>query len=361
MYSGITFRLDGANLMKCMLPRCIFFAAFLFFITSSEAATQNNFPVEKKGFTVNVAALYLLPSADNLAYATYTQPLPLPAPHWKTNNVDPTFQAAFDLGVQYTFASAADQISVSYLHLDTSNSNSVSATGSASVAPPYYFGPLAQELFHSSAKGTAQFDIENPTVVYSHLFNLKYNIRLTPLLGISTAYLKEYLESNYQGDNAAIAGDHYNITSYNTSKYIGAGPHFGLNLADYLYHHFSIFANTGFSIMAGLMKSETNFRSEGRDNTAPAYTSLANQEVVRMVTELNSKLGMTYSFSFHSSRLALQLGYMFSVYFNGINQVVPTSLVAGQLNNGVIAIETYGQEQSNLDLNGPYLNLVWQF
>ncbi|PJC40574.1 MAG: hypothetical protein CO042_03095 [Parcubacteria group bacterium CG_4_9_14_0_2_um_filter_41_8] len=80
-----------------------------------------------------------------------------------------------------------------------------------------------------------------------------------------------------------------------------------------------------------------------------------------MVTELNSKLGMTYSFSFHSSRLALQLGYMFSVYFNGINQVVPTSLVAGQLNNGVIAIETYGQEQSNLDLNGPYLNLVWQF
>jgi hypothetical protein len=51
---------------------------------------------------------------------------------------------------------------------------------------------------------------------------------------------------------------------------------------------------------------------------------------------------------------------MFTDYFNGINQVVPTALVPGAFNGGTIAIETSAQVQNDLTLNGPYISLVWK-
>ena len=59
--------------------------------------------------------------------------------------------------------------------------------------------------------------------------------------------------------------------------------------------------------------------------------------------------------------MQLELGYLFSTYLNGIKQVVPTALVPNAFNQGVIAIETSSQVQSNLDMNGPYLKLTYLF
>jgi hypothetical protein len=52
---------------------------------------------------------------------------------------------------------------------------------------------------------------------------------------------------------------------------------------------------------------------------------------------------------------------MFSTYINGINQIVPTSLVPDTFSGGIVAVETSGQVQSDLDLNGPYVSLAWKF
>jgi hypothetical protein len=326
------------------------------------STVQNtNIPVESIGLGLNVMGLYLQAGANNLQYATYTQPLPAPAPHWNTDGtVKPHFHSAFSVGLQYNFSTRVDQILVDWLHFRSKDSNAISADGSASVAPPYYFGPLAQALFNTSASGNADFDVDNVDFAYAHLFDIGRYLRFEPFAGLNVAYLKEYLDSNYQGNNAG--GDRYNISAYNTSKYVGAGPRIGLDTTFYFYKHFGILAQAGASVMAGSMSSNTNFLSQGRDNPTPVRTSLADQTLVKIVVEIESKLGLTYQYAFHSgSSLEVQGGYIFDTYLNGINQVVPTALVADQLNNGVIAIETSAQDQSNLTLNGPYLKVNYLF
>ena len=111
------------------------------------------------------------------------------------------------------------------------------------------------------------------------------------------------------------------------------------------------------------MESNTHFLSFGSGNTTPGYTGLANDlTTTQIVPELEGKLGLHYMRSFNSgSIMQLELGYLFSTYLNGIKQVVPTALVPNAFNQGVIAIETSSQVQSNLDMNGPYLKLTYLF
>lgn len=329
-------------------------------LAATATAKPSNIPVVKEGFGLNLQALYLQPDANNLNYAVYTQPLPAPAPHWKQKNINPDYHFGFNLGAIYTFAGGHNQVQLNWMHLHTSDSDSASATGSASVAPPYYFGPLAQALFNSGATGKVKFDVDSLNLVADHLFNLGRYVQLAPFVGLGSAYLKQKLTANFTGENSS--GDAYNITSYNTSKYLGVGPRLGLTTTAYVSHHFGIVAEVATSLLVGSMKSETSFLSQGRDNPTAVSTDLADESSTQLVPELDGKLGLTFNETFHSGcSLAIQAGYMLGTYFNGIKQVEPTALVPNQFNNGVIAIESSSQNQYNLDLNGPYAQLTLLF
>ena len=120
------------------------------------------------------------------------------------------------------------------------------------------------------------------------------------------------------------------------------------------------------SLLLGSMESKTNFYAYSAisgGNNSGVNTQLANQSQAAVVPEVDSKLGFTYSIPINNAKstLTMQAGYMFAVYINGINQVVPTSLVPNAFNNGTIAIETDSQESSDLDLNGPYASLTYTF
>ena len=326
------------------------------------AGVESNIPPAPARYGISVAGLFLMPGAGNLQYATYTEPLPAPVPTWKSKIVDPNFSPGFELGFLYTLASKKDQIKVDWLYLNTSDTDSGNASGSASIAPPYYFGPTAQDLFRSSAVGSARFNINSVNVVFDHIFNVGKRWQVTPYAGVKYAHLKQSLQANYQGFNQAVGGDHYDITAYNTSTYDGAGPRLGIDTTFYAARDFGVFIGMGASIMAGSVRSKTNFTAQGRDNTTPAKSSMANQSVVKVVPEIDSKLGMVYQFNFKSGEsLAIEAGYLFAVYIDGITQVMPTALVPGQINNGVVAVETSEQDERNMDINGPYLKVSWLF
>ena len=343
-------------------------SATLFICCSTTFAASA--PVPNSRFAVSLTGLYLQPTASNLEYAVYTEPLPLPAPNWSQKSVSTSYQPAFNLGLQYILSDQVDSFSLSWLHVDTNDSSSFSANGTSvsSVAPPYYFGPLAQRLLGSSAKGKANFNVEDVNLAYNHLFKLGRHLQLQPFIAIDTAYLKQYLEDNYQGttsdSNNNTTGRKYSITSYNTSKFTGIGPQLGLNARGLITAHFSIVAKLAVSVLVGTMKSKTTFDSydSTAGNTTPTTTSLADQSETQVVPAFNSKLGLSYVIPFKSgSTLGLEAGYLFAIYVNGINQVVPTALVPGAFNNGSIAIETSAQTQSDLGLNVPYLSLSWVF
>lgn len=340
-----------------------YYVAFLLLFTlggTLEAANNNLAPKLLPGPGWNFTALCLQPSASNLTYAVYTQPLPAPAPHWEQQTIDPNYHFAFDLGLFYTLSSGVDQIKLDWLYLYAHDIDSCRANGSASVAPPYYFGPLAQALFHTSATGSVKLYLDNINLIVDHSFPVGRYLLFAPFGGAGFAYLKQSLTATYKGQNSTA--DLYSITAYNKSRFVGAGPRLGINAKAYATQGLSFMLEMAASLLVGKMNSTTNFTSEGRDNSTAVNTSLADQSATRTVPELDAKIAISYEHTFRCKRrIMLQLGYMFATYFNGINQVEPTSLVADQINNGVLAVETSALQQSDLGLNGPYIKFEYSF
>lgn len=324
--------------------------------------TSNTIPASISGFTVSLTGLALQPGANNLDYAVYTNPLPVPAPNWTQKLIEPKYKAAFDLNLKYTLADTVDSVSLDWLHVNNSESASVTSDGTnSSAAPPWAFGPEAQ-FGGLSANGTAKFNIDNGNILFSHLINIGSHIQIEPFVGINAAELKEDLTSTYTGIDPNHSNTPYSITSYEDSKFTGLGPHAGFDGTYFITDHFGITTEMAGSLLVGTMKSTTNFDASGYSNPTEVHTALADQSRTQIVPELNAKLGVTYLIPFKSgSDLSIQAGYMFMTYINGINQVVPTQSVADSFNTGVVALDTSENQESDLYLNGPYVTLAWTF
>lgn len=347
-------------MMRLITRRVVFLLGLFFATLPTFAVTTSNIPTIANGFGLSVMGAFLTPGANNLTYAVHTKPLPLPDPNWTQETVDPDYHPSYGADLIYTFASHVDQVKLNWLYLNSSDNASASASGTDSVAPPYAFGPLAQQLRGSAATSKAQFKVNDINFIYDHVFNVIDRLQLVPFIGIDTAYLKQYITSDFTGTSG---GNPYSITSYNESKYYGAGPRVGIDLTYYFMHGFGITSEMASSLLVGSIVSNTHFLSFGAGNSSPGYTGLANDLTqTRIVTQLDAKLGLTYLKSFRSGKdMLVEAGYAFSTYLNGINQVVPTALVPAAFNNGVIAIETSQQVQSSLDLSGPYLKVTVYF
>ncbi len=315
------------------------------------------------GFGISLTGLYLQPGASNLDYAVNTHPAPpASAPTWNQEWIEPKYNGAFDLNLNYTMQDQVDQISLDWLHLSNSESASINTDGvTESAAPPWAFGPGAQ-VGGQYATGTAKFDVDNGNLLFSHLINLSNHFQIKPFAGLSTAQLKEDLTSTYTGI-APDADDHpYTITSYEDSKFLGVGPRLGLDGTYLISQNFGLTAEMGGSLLTGSMKSTTNFDAYGSGNLTTAHTALADDSRVQVVPEVDSKLGLSYQMAFKSGAdFSVQAGYMISAYIDGINQVVPSQMVPDSFNHGVVALAASDQEESNLDLNGPYLTLALTF
>src|SRR3990167_7995441 len=125
-------------------------------------AASNTIPTVTPGLSMSLTGLVLQPNASNLTYAVYTKPLPLTTPNGEQVMVNPGYSASFDLGFQYRFNDLANKANLDWLHVNTSSSDSHDAPGVGdSIAPPYYFGPLAQALTGSHANSNVKFNVDN--------------------------------------------------------------------------------------------------------------------------------------------------------------------------------------------------------
>ncbi len=329
-------------------------------------ADDSTIPTTKPGLAVSLTGMYLEPDANNLTYAIYTTPLPLPAPNWSQQTVEPGFSPAFDLGLQYTLADGNDQVNVDWLHLSTSNFNSIGPAASGdSIAPPYYFGPDAQSLVDSAANSTVQFNVDDVNLSFGHLANVTNHIQIEPFFSINTAELKEDINTNFTGKDGTANHYAYSITTTNDSQFTGIGPRIGLNGSYFVTNHLAVNAEFAASILAGSMQTNSTFYSydarPGTNNNVT--TTLADTTQTQLVPEVDSNIAVSYTIPFNTagSNLNIAVGYLFEAYINGIHQVVPTALVNNAFNNGTIAIETEGQVNSDLTMNGPYLKLAYTF
>jgi hypothetical protein len=337
-------------------------------LSIAHADDSSVIPTTTPGFTVSLTGLYLEPNASNLNYAVYTTPLPVPAPNWQQEYINPGYGPSFALGIQYTLADATDQLDLDWLHVNTNNSASVGSNGAGtSVAPPYYFGPLAQLLVDSAASSTANFNVDNVNLDFGHLINVSNNIQIKPFIGVSVAYLKEDINSTYTGKDATSSHYAYSINTDTSSTFTGAGPRIGLDGTYFITNRFGITAEMATSLLLGSIDSSTTFNAYDANpstgNNPAVNTTLANQSQTKIIPEVDAKIAAEYSIPFNTngSSLTLAAGYMLEDYINGINQILPTALVPGALNGGTIAIESSTNQESDLSLNGPFASLAWKF
>ncbi len=324
-------------------------------------------PLQKPGFSVSITGLYLEPSASNLGYAVFTNPLPLPAPNWKQRIVNPGYSASFDLGLQYNFINGSENAKFDWLHFASKDSAAAGSTPYTSVGPAFYYGPAQQFIQDTSANSTVKFNIDNGNLIFGHLINLTNNLQVEPFIGLSAIYLKEKTSNNYQGTDPVYGL--YTHAVYGKSTFTGFGPRIGFDGSYFITNHFAITGSIAGDLLAGVLKYSTDFTSWTAytagslpHNTTPANTSMANQNLNRIVPEMDAKLAMLYTVPFASgSELTLQAGYMYSVYFNAITQVLPSTLVPGSWEAGSVAIVNQSQQQSNVDLTGPFISASWKF
>lgn len=335
-------------------------------VWAGDAATDSSIiPLQNPGFGASITGLYLQPNANNLDYAVYTVPLPLPAPNWYQQSVKPDYAGAFALGLQYNFADLTNQMKLDWLHFEHTDSANFAATEpNTSIGAPYYFGPAEQFLLNTKANSAVKFNIDQVNLVFGHLVKLIDNIRLQPYFGVSAAYLKQDITNHYTGSDPVWGP--YSHRVHTDSSLTGFGPRLGLDASYFVSRHFGVNAELASSLVVGRLRSSTNFTSWSgytagalpRNNT-PANTTLSNKRQTVVIPEIDGKLGVFYTTNFNKhSILTMQAGYMFQDYLNSIYQVLPSSLVPGAWEGGTVAIISQAYNQSDLSLNGPYIKLV---
>lgn len=340
-------------------------SVFSISVCAGGATDSSMIPARTPGLGASITGLYLQPNANNLEYAVYTVPLPLPAPNWYQQLVKPDYAGAFALGLHYNFADLTHQMKLDWLHFDHSDSASFSATEpNTSVGAPYYYGPAEQFLLNTTANSAVKFNVDQVNLVFGHLVKRFDNIQLEPFVGVSAAYLKEDITNNYAGSDPVFGPYTHRVHTESSLK--GFGPRLGLDVSYFVNRHFGVNAEMASSLFIGRLASSTNFTSwtgytagDLPRNNTPANTTLSNKHQTVVVPEIDGKLGLFYTTSLkNNSALTIQAGYMFKDYLNSIYQVLPSSLVPGAWEGGTVAIVSQAHNQSDLSMNGPYVKLV---
>jgi hypothetical protein len=335
------------------------------YTTAYGSHIKQNMPTST--ITGSITGLFLQPSVNNLQYAVYTTPLPLPAPNWYAQTIKPEYSASFDLELDYHFANGTDYIALDWLDFRSNDKAQFAATApNTSVGPTYYFGPAEQFLLNTSANSSVDFVVDDVQLVAKHSVTLSQPIQIEPFIGVDSAYLKENTTNNYAGTDPVYGP--YTHSTYLNSKFTGFGPRIGLDARYFASSNYGINASMAGSVLVGDLASSTDFTSWtgytsgvlARNNT-PANTTLSKLSQTVIVPKVDAKIGLFFTKPLHTgTSITAQAGYMFTAYLNAINQVLPSSLVPGAWEAGSVAIISQAQQQSTLSLNGPYLTLAWK-
>ncbi|WP_165474806.1 Lpg1974 family pore-forming outer membrane protein [Legionella nagasakiensis] len=363
----------------CLVSLFLGFSSSSSFAKSSEKAI----PLSEKGkVDVHASLLYLQPTNNDLKYSVFvfnTQPY---SQDWAYQVLNPPYAPAFELGADYSLYNSPYNASIDWLHLNTSTSASKQADPAVSlvnvefVAPPYDVGPAVFGIKHASS--TVKIDFDNIALQIGRLFTFDEGTLQARLFsGINILNLNQTVTTTFSDFPGALptsvtyglAPDPtYSFQTKNTSKYLGAGPDFGLQARYHMKHGFSVVTQAQGMLTVGTIRSSDHFTSTSRRLTEvgiPVSKQWVDAPTMtQVVPAFDAKLGLAYQWSSKTlSNLTVELGYRVASYINAISNVGPATLVqvgdhvaTPEFATGTMAIQSTDTRQSTLSLNGPYLD-----
>lgn len=341
--------------------------------TCTQAATSSDdvnlrlfIPPLKPVIEYKIAALWLKPGASNLNYVILNKELPAQSPTWTEQELYPSFDGGFLVGLRYVFPNAGSKdVNLEWTHLNSNTSDSTVADGASYfLGPDYEIGPAGIPIRDAAATANFKYNVVNLDVGQYIQFGQQLTMRL--FAGLSGGDLKEEVSTTFSGTR--IGGDFPGPFSMNqdvTSKFVGIGPRFGVTANyDYCCTGFGFIGEAAISALIGTMESKTHFTGSGAELTeefdqAVNRQFIRDQRVYQVVPAFDAKLGINYKHPFYNtSLLTVTAGYQAAVYVNAISQYLPASLVDGSpLESGGIFVATMNHTLSNYSVQGPFFEL----
>ncbi|EHL31583.1 Lpg1974 family pore-forming outer membrane protein [Legionella drancourtii] len=348
--------------------------------TTAFAVPSKDAAINKSRIEVYGGLLYLQPTSNNLRYAVFVSGQQPYLQSWHYQAINPNYSPAFEIGLNYNFTQLPYQASVSWLRLNTSNSSHKQASEVVSlstvefVAPAYEVGPPAFGVKRADAN--VKFDFDDIKLNVGRLFDFGANLQAKVFGGVNILRLNQRVTavfSDYPGAlptpySYALAPDPaFIFETQNVSKYLGAGPDFGVNIQYTAYHGFGFVGEILGSLTAGTNKVIDNFNSNSSRLIAlglgPTHQEITTPDATQVVAGFDGKLGAFYNYSGrYIQNLTIEAGYRVAFYNNAISDVNPSSLVqAGtvfitpEFATGTMAINSTEARSRNFGFNGPYL------
>jgi hypothetical protein len=338
---------------------------------TSQAATpqpdlkpQSNATIASR-FEYTLGAVFLKPGASNLNYVIYNNGLPLQSPSWTEKEIQPTYSAGFDLGVRYLLPTQLNQdVNLTWTHLSTRDSTSVTAGPGVFLGPDYQIDPNAIPI--RAAQGIAKFkyDVANLDVGQSIYFGDHLQIRFFG--GLSTGFLREDVNAIYSGN--VIVGPYqgpFVLNQLVSSNYTGIGPRLGL-FADYETDSgFGVSGEAAVSGLIGTQNTKTSYTASSQQllsvySQAQNSQYIVDEHVYQAIPGFDGRVALSYKHAVGATGFVkMTAGYEAAVYVNAISQYLPQTLVdSAPLQTGGIFVATMSHTLSNYSVQGPFLNVT---
>ena len=355
--------------------------------TSAFAELLKDEPISNNKAEVYAELLYLQPSSNNLKYAVFVSGQQPYSQSWHYQEINPSYSAAFELGLNYNFIQPQVSASLSWLHLNTSDSDFKQASQNTDlqtvefVAPSYEVGPPVFGI--KRADSSVKFAFDSIELNAGKLFQYSDKLSAKVFGGLNILRVHQNLTtvfSDYAGSPAtpysyALPPDPlFLFETQNVSKYTGAGPDLGLNVQYSVFKGFGLVGELLGTLTAGRMSVVDNFNSTSTRlvnlGLSPSYQAVTTPNSTEVVSGFDGKLGLFYRHTGPQqlSNFTLEAGYRLAYYNNAIGEVAPASLVqAGtvlitpEFATGTMAINSTEARSRNFTFNGPYANLKLAF
>lgn len=312
-----------------------------------------------------LGAVFLKPGASNLNYVIYNNGLPLQSPSWTEKEIQPNYSAGFDLGVRYVLSEQVNQdINLTWTHLSTRDSTSVTAPAGVFLGPDYQIDPNAIPI--RAAQGIAKFkyDVANLDLGQRVFFGEHLQIRFFG--GLSTGFLREDVNAIYSGN--VVVGLYqgpFVLNQLVSSNYTGIGPRLGL-LADYETDSgFGVLGEAAVSGLIGTQNTKTSYTASSQQllsvyGQAQNSQYIVDEHVYQAIPGFDGRLGLSYKHAVgRTGSIKFTAGYEAAVYVNAISQYLPQTLVdSAPLQTGGIFVATMSHTLSNYSVQGPFLNVT---
>jgi hypothetical protein len=378
---------NSLNVIRKLLMRAIRFVNVVCALTLNclYTSASADLPLEvasRKKIDLYAELVYLQPSSENLKYAVFVSGDQPYHQSWHYQSIDPAYSPGFELGANYYLAQIPVLSTLSWLHLNTSDSSFKQASENTDlttvefVAPAYDVGPPVFGI--KRADSTAKFNFDSVELKGSKLLLKSNKFKAKLITGVNVLHVHQNVTtvfSDYAGSPAtpysyALPPDSlFRFETRNISKYWGGGPEFGLNVRYSAYQGFSLVGQLIGSITAGRRSVVDNFYATSTRlanlGISPSYQAITAPNSTEVVSGFDAKLGLLYRYLGKKMRhFSIEAGYRFALYNNAIGEIDPDSLVqAGtvaitpEFATGTMAINSTDARSGNFTVNGPYARL----